>query len=134
MSHADSTEDFKKSWRYKVGISLIIIGHLCLLVGFILPILGLASGKVAQFIGFLVIGGEVITMSSIIFLGKAGFKVIKKKMFGFIKAGYVAKVGPIRHYVGIILLFMNGLTTYATAVYAQMAFKAATPKNPFPLV
>jgi uncharacterized membrane protein YkgB len=37
-------DDFTRTWRYKVGLGVIIIGHVLLLVGIVLPSLGLAGG------------------------------------------------------------------------------------------
>ena len=50
----------------------------------------------------LVIGGEVVSLASIVFLGKEGFLAIKSKVFGAVKGGFVAQVGRTRHAVGIV--------------------------------
>lgn len=127
-------EDFTRTWRYKLGLALIIIGNGGIVIGLLLPMLGLASGGKAGLVGVLIIGGEIVSLSSIAFLGKEGFKAIKSKVFGFIKAGYAGPVGPVRHYIGILLLFANMLTTYTMVFYAWAAFKAITPESPTPVV
>ena len=48
-------EDFTKTWGYKLGLGMIIIGHVILLTGLVLPALGLAGGGL---VGTLVVGGE----------------------------------------------------------------------------
>jgi hypothetical protein len=53
-------------------------------------------------------------------------------MFGAVKASYTAPVGHARHYVGIIFLCANVLTTYAIAAYAWVVFAKITAENPFP--
>ncbi len=135
MSQTDKNiADFNKSWRYKVGLSLIIIGHISLLSGMLLPVLGPDFGGKKKLVGMLIVSGELISLSSIIFLGKNGFLTIKKKIFGFFKAVYVVRVGPLRHYIGIALILTNMLTTYMIAFYAWDAFGATTPEVPMPVV
>ena len=124
-------EDFTRTWRYKLGLGLIIFGHLILVMGILLPMLGLASGSLA---GLLVVGGEVVALTSIVFLGKAGFLAIKSKVFAFVKAGYAGPVSPMRHYIGIVLLCTNVITTYLMVLYAYDAFAATTTEDPIPRV
>ena len=123
-------EDFTRTWRYKVGLVMIIAGNGVILLALLLPLLGVGVGTV----GAMVLGGEVVSLASIVFLGKEGFKAIKAKAFAFVKAGYAVPVGPIRHYIGIVLLCSNVVTTYITILYAWAAFKATTPENPMPVI
>ena len=37
-------EDFTRSWRYKVGLGLIIIGHGIMALGLLSPMLGVGAG------------------------------------------------------------------------------------------
>lgn len=127
-------EDFTRTWRYKAGISLIILGHTCLLLVLILPLFGIESKEKIGLIGVLIASGDLITLSRIFFLGKAGFIAIKKKLYHFFKKQYITQVGPIRQYIGITFLGMNFLTTITLALYAWAFFEAATPEDPFPLV
>ena len=131
QSEAAPAADFTRTWRYKIGLGLIIIGHLVLAMGLVLPALGLAGGVL---VGVLLASGEIISLSSIVFLGVEGFKAIKSKVFAFAKVGYAASVGPVRHYIGIVLLCTNVLTTYITVLYAWAAFKATTPESPTPVI
>ena len=120
---------FEKTWRYKIGLFMIVVGNGGILLAVsVLPFLGLS----AAVIGAIVVGGEVVSLASIVFLGKEGFKAIKAKLFGAVKAGYTAPVGRARHYAGIALLFTNVLTTYATMLYAWTAFEASTARRPMP--
>ena len=86
------SEDFTGSWRYRFGLGLFIFGHVILVLGLFSPMLGLGAGVA----GAMVLGGELVGLASIAFLGKEGFKAIKAKVFGFLKAGYAARVGPTR--------------------------------------
>ena len=122
------TEGFTGTWRYKIGLFLIIGGHVILLTGLVLPILGMS----AAISGAVILGGELIALASIAFLGKEGFKAIKSKIFGAVQASYTVQVGRTRHYIGIILLCANFLTTYAIAAYAWVVFDSITAESPFP--
>ena len=130
QSTEELAEGFTRTWRYKGGLFLIIAGHVLLLIGLVLPFLGMSAGIV----GAVVLGGEVVALSSIVFLGKEGFKAIKSKIFGAVKGTYTAQVGRTRHYLGIVLFCTNVLTTYTIAAYAWVVFGAITAENPFPQI
>jgi len=122
--------DFTRTWRYKVGLFLIIVGHLILLAGLLAPFVGAGAGIV----GAMVVGGEIIGLASIAFLGKEGFLAIKSKVFAFLKSGYTGAVSRTRHSIGIVLLCANVLTSYLMMLYAWDAFAASTPDGPAPAV
>ena len=130
QAKATLDEGFTRTWRYKIGLTLIVGGHVILLIGALLPFLGMG----AAISGVVILAGEVTALTSIVFLGKAGFKAIKAKMVGAVKASYTAPVGRTRHVIGIILFCANVLTTYAIAAYAWVVFDRITPENPFPQV
>lgn len=72
QSTATPDTAFTKTWRYKVGLTMIIVGNLGILFALVMPALGVGAGAV----GALVVGGEVVSLASIVFLGKEGFKAI----------------------------------------------------------
>ena len=121
-SQNQSTEalaaDFTKTWRYKIGFTMIILGNLGILAAMALPFLGVG----ASIAGAVAIGCELVSLASIIFLGKQGFKAIKSKVFGVVKAGYVRPVGPTRYYIGIALLWANMVAAYILMVYGWASF------------
>ena len=117
-------------FRYKAGLTLFVGGHLILLAGVLMPLFGLAGEGGAKLAGALVLGGEVIAMASIVFLGKEGFLKLKSKLTGAVKEGYEAPVGPLRHYLGLILFFTNVAVAYFILYYAWVSFGAATPEMP----
>ena len=51
-------KDFTKTWRYKAGLTLIIVGNGILVLGIIMPALGAGAGTV----GTMVVGGEIISL------------------------------------------------------------------------
>jgi hypothetical protein len=131
QSTASLDTDFTKTWRYKIGLYMIIVGNLGILFAVVvMPFLGAGAGTV----GGVVLGGELVSLASIVFLGKEGFKAIKAKAFAFVKASYAGPVGPVRHYIGIALLCANVLTTYIMMLYAWDAFTLTSPEGPMPKI
>jgi hypothetical protein len=122
--------DFTSTWRYKVGLTMIIVGNLVILCALLVPLLGVGAGTV----GVMVLGGELVSMASIAFLGMEGFKAIKAKFTRFIKAGFVSPVGRIRYYIGVLLFCTHVVTTYTIVIYAWIAFEATTPETPLPII
>lgn len=122
--------EFNKSYRHRIGITLIVLGHLLLALAMLLPILGLAAVGA----GFLFASGEAMAWLSIVFLGKEGFKEIKSKIFRTARAGFVAPVGRVRHYIGIFLVFFNGLTAWTLLLLVLLISSRATPELPTPEV
>lgn len=125
-----SAEDFTRSWRYKVGLGLIIIGHGIMALGLLSPMLGIGAGIA----GGMVVGGELVGLASIAFLGKEGFKAIKSKAFAFLEADFTARVDRTRHRIGVALLCTSVMTTYIILIFAWSGFAATTVENPLPAV
>ena len=119
--------DFTKTWRYKVGLFLIIIGNIGVFAA--MPV-GLALGLGVATIGAIVLGSEILATASIFLLGKQGFIAIKNKIFATVKASYTAPVGRLRHRIGIVLLLTNVVTTFTMMIYAWDAFAAAKSEGP----
>ena len=130
QSTATPDTAFTKTWRYKVGLTMIIVGNLGILFALLMPALGVGAGAV----GALVVGGEIVSLASIVFLGKEGFKAIKSKFFAFVKSSYTGPVGPKRHYIGITLLAINVVIHYIVLLYLWDAFGAATATGPPPVI
>ncbi len=63
-------EDFTRSWRYKVGLGLIIIGHAFLALGLMSPMLGVSAGIA----GGMVVGGRACRPGKYRFLGQRGLQ------------------------------------------------------------
>ena len=131
QSTEKSVKDFERSWRYKTGLFLIVVGHIGMLV--LLPALTM-MGVGATTASVLFIVSEAMTLSSIFFLGKEGFKAIKAKFTGAIKASWTGHVGKTRHRIGIVLILTNAFTTYVMLVYAWAAFSTETADDPFPQI
>lgn len=122
--------DATKTWRYKAGITLFVGGHLVLLSGVVLPALGIGGESALKLAAGLVLGGELIAVTSIVFLGKDGFLAIKAKLTGAVKEGYVASVGPFRHYLGLCMFLFNVAIMYLIVYFTWVAYSAATQETP----
>jgi len=120
---AESSKDFSKTWRYKVGLFMIVVGNLGI-VGAVL--FGGVMGLGAATIGAIVVGGEIVSLASIVFLGKEGFMAIKNKVVVFAKSTYTEPVGRTRHRIGIVLLLTSVITNYVMMIYGWDAFAIAT--------
>ncbi len=119
---AGPLEAFENSWRYKLGLALIIGGHLILLLGLLLPALGVLSAGGAA---MAVVVGEVVGLASIVFLGKQGFLAIKSKFVGAIRAEFARPVGRSRHTIGIVLLLSNFFASVTLAAFAWASYEVA---------
>ncbi len=120
-------KDFTKTWRYKLGLLLFILGNLGVLAA--MPV-GLALGFGVATIGAIVVASEVLATGSIFLLGKDGFLAIKNKFVSAAKSTYTAPVGRTRHRIGIALLLTKVVTTYTMMIYAWDAFGAAMAEGP----
>ena len=129
-SEKASAADFTRTWRYKIGLTMIIVGNLGILIAMVLPAVGVGAGTV----GAMVVGGEIVSLASIVFLGKEGFKAIKSRFFAFVKSSYTGPVGPKRHYIGITLLATNVVIHYIVLLYLWDAFGASTAEGPPPVI
>ena len=127
QSTATPDTDFTKTWRYKVGLFMIIVGNVGVIAA--MPV-GLALGFGVATIGAIVVCSEVLATGSIVILGMKGFKAIKNKISAAAKASYTAPVSRMRHRIGIVLLLTKVVTTYTMMIYAWDAFAAAKSKGP----
>ncbi len=127
QSSKTADQDFTKTWRYKLGFVMIVVGNVGVLAA--MPV-GLALGFGVATIGAIVVASEVLATGSIFLLGKDGFLAIKNKFVSAAKSTYTAPVGRTRHRIGIALLLTKVVTTYTMMIYAWDAFGAAMAEGP----
>ena len=130
MTASDTTTPFRDTWRYKAGLSLIVVGHLILLSALVLPMLGFGLGVG----GTLVMVGEGVCLLSIIFLGKDGFLEIKHRIVRSAKEGFEGPVGQGRFRTGICLVVYSTLAIFIVEVLAVYHAIQSTPDSPDPWV
>jgi hypothetical protein len=129
MSEIHTSDTAPQGWRYRIGLTLFIIGNAIVAGSPLLPVLGVNVGIV----GGAIVAGEIAATGSIFFLGKEGFKHLKKKLFKFLKP----TEGPIsraRHRLGVGLLIFNALALYLALTLVLVAYSQTTLENPFPIV
>lgn len=127
--------DTPPSFRYRLGLALFIVGNLLAVVGLLLPVLGFAKGAMVGVIAVMLGAGEVISLASIFFLGKEGFKELKSKLFGLFKR--VPSGEPIsrrRHRLGCALLALNVLLQFAALVFPIASHYGIATDGTFPQV
>ena len=121
-----TTKDFTRTWRFKIGLLMFVVGNLGIPVAAVLGFLGFS----VAILGAIVVGAEVILWTSVVVLGMEGFKALTNKIVGVIKLSYTAPVGRTRHRIGIALLLTKVVTTYIMMIYAWDAFAMATAEGP----
>jgi hypothetical protein len=121
------------AWRYASGLTLFVLGHIVL---FAAPIAVPALGFSSAYIAVVIVLAEVITTSSVFFLGWDGIKDLKNKLFRLFKYDASAPpVGRTRHNVGLFLVFFLSLALEVLGVVLVfIAFARTTREDPFPLV
>jgi hypothetical protein len=109
-------------WRFKVGIGLfawIILSWL------LLPIeaaLGMSGATIGATTAGLAITNKIVFLAATAVMGKAGFAVLKAKVFH--KLAPAAKVSPMRYRIGLVMFglpFAEGLLeTWASHIVPQL--------------
>ena len=92
-------------WRFRLGLTILIVGWLSPLA---IPIVtGSSLGTEWKTIisGLLAVGiPEVFTIAAIAIMGKHGYNLIKEKFFSFLKKhGPPDKVSPTRYRTGLVM-------------------------------
>ncbi len=132
---AAEASDTPPSFRYRLGLAVFIVGNLLAVTGLLLPVFGFAKGRMVGVIAVMLGAGEVISLASIFFLGKEGFKELKSKLFGVFKR--VPSGEPIsrrRHRLGCTLLALNVLLQFAALVFPIASHYGVASDGTFPKV
>lgn len=108
-------KDTKATLRVKLGIAVLTLGHIILLIGVMVPLLG---GDIAL-AGTLAVVGEVISLFSMVILGKNGFLTIKAKISGKVKASFDTNISRSRFYVGMSLFLFSMISNYVFIIYTN---------------
>ena len=122
-------------FRYRLGLGVFIVGNVLAVSGVLLPVLGFAEGRMVGVIAVMLGAGEVISLASIFFLGKEGFKELKSKLFRLFKR--VPSGQPIsegRHRFGCALLALNVLLQFAALIFPIASHYGVATDGTFPEV
>lgn len=123
------------TWRYKLGLGVFAVGNLLAVSGLVLPALGLATGRMVGVIAVMLGAGEVLSLSSIFFLGKAGFKELKSKLFAVMKRTPSGEpISQRRFRVGCTLLAFHVALQFAALVFPVASHYGVSVQGAFPEV
>ncbi len=121
--------------RYRIGLAVFIFGNLVAMTGMILPAFGLASGRMVGVIAVILAAGEIISTSSIVLLGKEGFKELKTRLLAVLKRTPSGEpVSFRRHRVGVALLVLHVVAQFAALVFPIASHYSTAADGTFPTV
>ena len=121
--------------RYRLGLGVFIFGNLLAVTGMLLPAFGLANGRMVGVIAVILAAGEIISWSSIVLLGKEGFKELKTRLFSVLKRTPSGEpVSLRRHRVGGSLLALHVAAQFLALVFPIAAHFGTTADGTFPTV
>jgi hypothetical protein len=121
--------------RYRLGLGVFIVGNALAVGGLLLPALGLANGRMVGVIAVMLAAGEIISLSSIVLLGKEGFKELKARLFAVLKrTPSGAPVSRRRHRVGASFLALHVVAQFAALVFPIASHYGALAEGTFPTV
>jgi len=92
-------------WRFRLGLTVLIVGWLSPLLIPVISRTGLATEWKTIISGLLAVGiPEVFTLAAIAIMGKAGYNLIKEKIFSFLKKhGPPDRVSLTRYRIGLVM-------------------------------
>lgn len=121
--------------RYRLGLTVFVIGNLLAMAGLLLPALGLATGRMVGVVAIMLAAGEIISWCSIFLLGKEGFSALKTRLFALLKrTPSGAPVSQRRHRIGCALLGLHVVAQFAALVFPIASHYGVTTGNAFPEV
>jgi len=121
--------------RYRLGLGVFIFGNLLAVTGMLLPAFGLASGRMVAVVAVILAAGEIISASSIVLLGKEGFKELKTRLFAMLKRTPSGEpVSFRRHRAGVSLLAMHVAAQFLALVLPIAAHFGTVADGTFPTV
>jgi len=123
------------TFRYRLGLGVFIVGNVLATIGILMPVVGLAKGRMIGVIAVIMAAGEIISASSIFLLGKEGFKELKSRLFAVLKRTPSGKpVSHRRHRVGASLLALHVAAQFAAVVFPIASHYGVVAEGTFPTV
>jgi len=131
----DEPDQKPPTFRYRLGLGLFIVGNVLALVGMLMPAFGLAQGRMIGVIAVVLGAGEVISLSSIFFLGKEGFKELKSRLFAALKRPPPGEaISAKRHRAGCTILGIHVALGFAALVFPLASHYGVAAEGTFPAV
>jgi hypothetical protein len=123
------------TFRYRLGLGVFIVGNVLATIGILMPVVGLAKGRMIGVIAVIMAAGEALSASSIFLLGKEGFKELKSRLFAVLKRTPSGEpVSRRRHRVGASLLALHVMAQFAALVFPIASHYGVVIDGTFPTV
>jgi hypothetical protein len=105
---ASKTGQPRAGWRFRLGLTILIVGWLSPLLIPIVTRTSLTTEMKTIISGLLAIGiPEVFTVAAIAIMGKDGYNLIKKRIFSFLKKhGPPDRVSLTRYRIGLVMFVL----------------------------
>jgi len=105
---ATKTDQPKAGWRFRLGLTILIVGWLSPLLIPLVTRTALATEWKTIIAGLLAVGiPEVFTVAAIAIMGKSGYNLIKDRVFSFLKKhGPPDRVSPARYRIGLVMFVL----------------------------
>mgnify|MGYP000234370644 CR=1 FL=1 len=105
---ATKTDQPKAGWRFRLGLTILIVGWLSPLLIPVITRTSLATEWKTIISGLLAVGiPEVFTVAAIAIMGKSGYNLIKEHIFSFLKKhGPPDRVSLTRYRIGLVMFVL----------------------------
>ena len=105
---ASNTDQPRAGWRFRLGLTTLIVGWLSPLLIPLVTRTALATEWKTIISGLLAVGiPEVFTVAAIAIMGKSGYNLIKERIFSFLKKhGPPDRVSLTRYRVGLVMFVL----------------------------
>ena len=105
---AMTTEQPRAGWRFRLGLTILIVGWLSPLLIPVVTRTSLATEWKTIISGLLAVGiPEVFTVAAIAIMGKSGYNLIKERIFSFFKKhGPPDRVSLTRYRIGLAMFVL----------------------------
>ena len=105
---APKSEQPQAEWRFRLGMTVLIVGWLSPLLIPVVTWTSLATEWKTIISGLLAVGiPEVFTVVAIAIMGKSGYNLIKKRIFSFLKRhGPPDRVSLTRYRIGLVMFVL----------------------------
>ena len=102
---ATKTDQPKAGWRFRLGLTILIVGWLSPLLIPVVTRTSLSTEWKTIISGLLAIGiPEVFTVAAIAIMGKSGYNLIKERVFSLLKKhGPPDRVSLTRYRIGLVM-------------------------------
>ena len=105
---APDTEQPRAGWRFRLGLTILIVGWLSPLLIPLVTRTSLATEWKTIISGLLAVGiPEVFTVAAVAIMGKSGYNLIKGRVFSFLKKhGPPDRVSLTRYRIGLVMFVL----------------------------